>query len=78
MGAMHEEAIESIKREGISEEQVFYLELDGKKYLAFYMVGDMLPADMTMEVNKKHKEVLNAISVKNTEAELLYSMETEE
>lgn len=74
MGTRHEEAVESIKRENVSEEQVFSLELNGKKYLAFYMVGEMLPADMSMEVNQKHKEVMNLVSVQNIEGELLYSL----
>lgn len=74
MGTYYADAIESIKREKVIDECVFYLELDGKKYLAFYMEGEMLPADMTMEVNKKHREVMLAIRKRRVDGELLYAL----
>lgn len=77
MGAFHKDAIESIRRENVSVEDVFYVELDGKKYLAFCMEGEMLPADMSMTVNQKHRAVMKAIRVKRTDGQLLYSLRAE-
>jgi hypothetical protein len=75
MGARKAEAIESIKREEVTQETVFYFELAGKKYLVFYMEGAMKPADMEMPINQEHRTIMRSIRTPNfAEGTILYDL----
>ena len=77
MSEFNEDAIESIKRENITEETVFLIDLDGKKYMAFFTEGENIqPSDQTMEVNQKHRAILKEIRIRRIDGSLLYSLKT--
>lgn len=78
MSDRKEEAIESLRREGVVSETVFIFEWDGKKFLAGFSEGEMKPADLDMEVNQEHRAVLKSIIQKKTSAEILYNLEIKE
>lgn len=77
MTVRYAEAVASLVEEKVEEEGVFYIEIDGKKYLAFYMKGEMLPADMERSINKEHRAVLGSVRVRRIDGELLYDVEAE-
>lgn len=52
-----EEARESLREEGLTEESVFIFPLDGKMYVAFVLKGHAKPSNPDREINKKHKSV---------------------
>lgn len=68
------EAIESIEVEKVEKEIVFIIEIDQKKFLAFYMEGEMLPADINMPINQEHRKILKSIRTRAIDAELLYEL----
>ena len=78
MSTRHAEALASLVPEGVDRETVATFELDGKKYLACFMDGEMRPADMDMQVNKDHQEVKKACGFKDrVEGEVLYDLRQE-
>jgi hypothetical protein len=84
MGERHQEAVDSLDFEGVSQETVFYISLEGKKYIAFYSEGEVIgPSDRTKKINQDHLAVMKSILVrKNGEnspperviGELLYNV----
>jgi hypothetical protein len=78
MGKHHHEAEKTLAEEDVIQETVFYLELEGKKYLAFYMEGtNFKPSNPDKEINRKHKEILQSIKVGRFDAELLYDLDVD-
>ena len=80
MSTRHAEAVASLIPEGVSREVVAAFELEGKKYLAWYMdaPGEVRPADMNMQVNKDHQQIKKACGFKNrVEGEVLYDLPSE-
>lgn len=76
MGEFNKDALESIRRENLTEETVFLVEIDAKKYLAFFTEGENIqPSDQTMEVNQKHRAILRSIRTRRIDGSLLYSLE---
>lgn len=74
MGKRYEEALASIEQEKVTQETVFYFELYGRKFLAFYIEGDALPPDMTMQINRDHRNVMDQIKIKKIKGKLIYSI----
>lgn len=75
MGERNKEARTTLAAEGVTLESCFSLEIDGKKYLGFYMEGDQIvPGDPSVPVNKEHTAVLHSIRVCRIKGTLLYSL----
>ena len=75
MTTRHQEAVDSLAFEGVDQENCFYLELDGKKYLAYYSEGEIIgPSDKTIQVNKDHIAVLKSIRIRRIDGEILYNL----
>jgi hypothetical protein len=80
MSTRHKEAVASLIPEGVDREVVAAFELEGKKYLAWFVdaLGEIRPPDMNMQVNKDHAEAKRAAEFKNrTEGEILYDLRQE-
>lgn len=76
MTTRYHEALDSLDFEGVVQESVFLITLNDKKYLAFYMQGDVMgPSDKTKQINKDHVAILKSIRIVRTDAELLYDLE---
>lgn len=75
MGEWHMEALASIKHEEVTKENVFYFEIEGRKYLGFYVEGEQKPADLSMLVNREHQKVMRDIKIRRINSEMLYSLE---
>ncbi len=75
MGKRNAEAVESLKREKVIQETVFILELNNKKYLAFYMEGEMLHGDPDLPINQEHRRILRSVRESFVDAELLYNLQ---
>ncbi len=84
MGGRHQEALDSLDFEGVTQETVFYISLEDKKYLAFYSEGEVIgPSDKTKKINQDHRAVMQSIVVqtqdgsdfpKRSNGELLYDV----
>jgi hypothetical protein len=76
MSSRNEEARDSLVFEGVEQENCFYVEIDEKKYIAFYMEGERLdPGDPSVKINKDHKAVKDAMGrIRRIDGELLYSL----
>ena len=75
MGERNAEARATLEAEGVIAESCFYFDIDGKKYLAFYMEGDqIIPGNKDIPINKKHQEVIQSIKLRRKDATLLYSL----
>jgi len=76
MSTRRQEAIDSLEYEGVDQETVFFIELEGRKYLAFYLEGERLdPSDKTVQINKDHRAVMDAIRIRRKDGELLYNLQ---
>ncbi len=73
-GPRHEEARDAIRGECVDTEIVGYFELEGKKYLAFFMDGEINTPDYTVPINKEHRDILRSVFVKKTQGEVLYDL----
>lgn len=77
MGDSYSEALETLREEGMNQEHTFLLEIDGKSFLGFFSEGNKLPTNLSREINKNHKELLEKSSVRRIEGVLLYSLRVE-
>lgn len=55
------EAIESLKRENISRESLYFFQFTDRKYLIFFAEsdGEILEADTSLLINKEHQKILS-------------------
>ena len=75
MSTRHQEAVDSLKYEGVDQENCFSVTIDGKKFLAFYTEGEAIrPSDKTVQVNKDHRAVMESIRTRRIDGELLYTI----
>lgn len=75
--SFHEDAIESLKQEQVIQEAAFLFEIAGEYYVLGFMDGEGLLADMTKEVNIKHKKAKEECLERVSDIELLYNIKTE-
>lgn len=54
---LRDEAIETLKEEGVVQELTIAFSINGDDYVLGYMDGEILPANMDQEINQKHKEM---------------------
>lgn len=78
MSSEYAEAIASLKEEGLTEETVSLIELDGKTYLCFYAEGAALPANLDRPVSAAHKELLDHSRVRKIEGTIIYSLSNDQ
>ena len=75
MGERNAEARATLEAEGVTTESCFYFDIDGKKYLAFYMEGDqIITGNQDVPINKEHQEIIQRIKIRRKSADLLYSL----
>lgn len=75
MSTRRQEAIASLEYEGVDQENCFLVALEGKTYLAFYCEGERLDqSDKTVQINKDHRAIMDAIRIRRKDAELLYTI----
>ncbi len=57
------EVVESIEKENVDREFAYVVNIDGKKYFIGFMEskGDFRPADMSMPVNQKHRNIFDTV-----------------
>lgn len=73
MGEFNKEAVASLDYEGVTREVAFSF----PGYIAFYVEGKARSADMTKEVNKKHKKVKDSIIMSpRIKGKILYDLQT--
>jgi hypothetical protein len=68
------EAIETLKEEKMTKEMCTLFSVNGVSYILGFAVGEMLPADMTREINQKHKQMKSDCLEYVSEAETLYQL----
>lgn len=75
MSTRHQEAVDSLEYEGIRQESCFFITIDGKKFLAFYIEGESIrPSDKTLQINRDHRAVMESIRIRRIDGELLYAI----
>lgn len=73
-GARRAEAIETLNEEKVSEEICTLFFINNEAYVLGYVVGEMLPANMSREINQKHKQMKSDCLEYVSEAETLYHL----
>lgn len=70
------EAIDSLKSEGVQQEACFSVLIDSSMYIIGFSEGVCKDADMSLEVNKKHKEKKEECLEYISPAEVLYLLKS--
>lgn len=70
-----DEARAAVRLEQIVREQTSYFEVGDRKFVLFYTEGNPIPADNTIPINKKHREVMDAIRLERIKLEPVYDIE---
>lgn len=68
------EALETLKDEQVFQEASFLFEINGEFYVLGFMDGECLPADMTKEINIKHKKKKEECLEYVSKIETLYNL----
>lgn len=76
-GVMRAEAIETLKEENVIEELCTLFYVEGQAYVLGFMVGEMLPANMSREINQKHKQMKSDCLEFVSDAETLYHLQND-
>lgn len=73
----HEEALMSMKQEGVRMEAAFLFQINRRDYVIGLIIsnGEKKPVDLNMEINKQHLDVLDRCLVKKLPAEVLYCLD---
>lgn len=74
MTSLHTEGLNTLREEQVTQEVAFIFEIKGESYVLGFAEGDMLPADMSREINKKHKQAKEECLEFIGHAETLYSL----
>ena len=74
MGELRAGAIETLKEEGLTQEHMFLIELDGKTYLGFFTEGEGEPANLEKEINQKHRALLDKSRIRKISGEQIYPL----
>lgn len=75
--SFHEDALDSLKQEQIFQEAAFLFEIKGEFYVLGFMDGECLPADMTKEVNIKHKQAKEECLERVSDITVLYNLQAQ-
>lgn len=73
---LKEEALATLKEEGLVHEMALAFNTPEGEYFIGYMDGDGLPADMSKEINQKHKLMKDECLEKTGPVDVLYSLKT--
>lgn len=68
------EAEETLREEGLLQEHMFLVELDGKYYLGYFTEGEKGETNMEREINQKHRNLLTDSRLRKIEGSKLYSL----
>ena len=72
------EALKSLENENVHSEAMHYFQIGDRHFIAGIMCGDDIKStDMEMQVNKKHREILQRAKKGKIKSELLYLLERE-
>lgn len=70
-----EEAVETLKEEGVTTEAFGLFELNGENYTLGISMGENLPANLKKEINIKHKEVKKECLIFIKKVDLVYFLQ---
>lgn len=71
---LREDAIETLVEEKVSHELVLGFTIANQDYSVGYMNGECLPANMSKEINIKHKKMKEECLERVSEVEILYDI----
>jgi len=69
-----EEAIETLREEGLTYEGFCIFKIDNNHYTLAMLEGEARPADMAIELNRKHKEMKKECLEKISSVEKVYEL----
>lgn len=72
--ASRSQAVETLRDEKIIEELAIIFEIKREFYVLGFAEGEMLPADMSREINKKHKQMREECLEFINNGEVLYHL----
>lgn len=75
--SFREDALDSLRQEQIIQEAAFLFEIEGEYYVLGFMNGEGLPADMTKEVNIKHKQAKEECLERVSDITVLYNLQAQ-